>query len=122
MIFWRQYHNGGKGSAPGLGGRWGPIKVLIACGSGIATSQIIEMKVRAVFAKYNVPVQLSHCKISDVAEEEATPDVIICPLNFVDSFTNLASQGVKVVGIKNILSGQEIEAQILEKVIDKNGA
>ena len=46
-------------------------------------------------------------------------DAVFVSQNFVDNFKGAAEKGTKVIGLKNLLSEQEIEEKIIEAGLDK---
>ena len=49
----------------------------------------------------------------------ANYDAVFVSQNFVDNFKSAADKGTKIVGLKNLLSEQEIEEKIKEAGLDK---
>lgn len=95
------------------------LKVIAACGSGMGSSQIIKMKIEKIFKKLGVAVQIEHTSIGIAKSQASQYDVVFCPDNFKDTFNGAAASGTIVIGLKNLLSEQEIEEKIKELVINK---
>jgi len=58
-----------------------------------------------------------HCSVSEGKLQALQYDVVFTARNFVDMFETAAENGVTVIGLKNIMSAQEIEEQMREKGI-----
>ena len=43
------------------------IRVLVACGAGIATSTVVMKKVEDLFARNDMPVEITQIKIAEAA-------------------------------------------------------
>lgn len=95
------------------------LKVIAACGNGMGSSQMIKMKISKVFKKLGVDVQVDHNSVGAAKSAAVNYDAVFVSQNFVSEFKNAADKGVKVVGLKNLLSEQEIEEKIVEAGLDK---
>ncbi|MCI5637193.1 MAG: PTS sugar transporter subunit IIB [Sarcina ventriculi] len=93
------------------------LKVIAACGNGMGSSQIIKMKIEKVFKKLNVPVSIHHTSIGAAKSEASSYDVVFCSEALKSNFARAEANGTIVIGLKNLLSEQEIESKIKEKVI-----
>jgi ascorbate PTS system EIIB component len=88
------------------------LKVVAACGSGMGSSLIIKMKISNVLKKLNIPADVGHTSVSDAIGQANNYDVIFCSDSLVGSFR--ANGKTKIIGLKNLLSEQEMEAKIKE--------
>jgi PTS system ascorbate-specific IIB component len=95
------------------------LKVIAACGNGMGSSQMIKMKISKVFKKLGVDVQVDHNSVGAATSMASNYDAVFVSANFVDQFKNAAAKGTKIVGLKNLLSEQEIEEKIVEAGLDK---
>ena len=95
------------------------LKVIAACGNGMGSSQVIKMKISKVFKKLGVDVQVDHNSVGAATSIASNYDAVFVSLNFVDNFKNAAAKGTKIVGLKNLLSEQEIEEKIIEAGLNK---
>ncbi|ETA80138.1 PTS sugar transporter subunit IIB [Youngiibacter fragilis] len=95
------------------------LKVLAACGSGMGSSQIIKMKIEKVFKKHNIPITIHHCSVSEAKSLLRDYDVVISSLALIDNFKDAEKYNTIVIGLRNLLSEQEIEEKIVEKVINR---
>ena len=95
------------------------LKVIAACGNGMGSSQTIKMKIAKVFKKLGVDVQIDHNSVGAATSMAANYDAVFVSQNFVNNFASAAGKGVKIIGLKNLLSEQEIEEKIVEAGLDK---
>jgi len=88
------------------------LKVIAACGNGMGTSQIIKMKINGVFKRLGVPVDVAHMSVGEAVGQAQNYDVVFCSESLTGTFK--AGSKTKIVGLKNLLSEQEIETKIKE--------
>lgn len=62
--------------------------------------------------------EATHDSISEGRKKAAQYDVVLCPMNFVDFFEDAATQGTKVIGLKNVMSQKEMTAALENCGID----
>lgn len=91
------------------------MKVIVACANGAGTSLMMMNKIKQAFKEldYKGKLDISHCSLSEGKSTGRTADVIFCALNFTKDFDNLKEKGVKIIGMKNILSKDEAKEKIL---------
>lgn len=87
------------------------IKVVVACGSGMGSSQMIKMKVEKVLKKMGVEATLHHTNIGEAKTTAHDYNVIICPENLGSTFDSVKDK-VTVITLKNLLSEKEIEEKL----------
>lgn len=90
------------------------LKIVVACGSGMGSSQIIKMKVSKILKKMNVPAELHHTNIAEAKSTAESYAAIICPENLRDTFDAAEKKGVRIIALKNLLDEKEIEAKLVE--------
>ena len=90
------------------------LKVVVACGCGMGSSQMMKMRAQEVFKKLNVQVSLHHTSIDEASSSASEYDLIIVSEALVRNFKNTKA---KVIGLKNIMSKAEMEQKILESGI-----
>lgn len=88
------------------------MKILVACGNGMGTSQIMKMKAKSVFKKLGVDVKIDHMSMGEAKSRAQNYDVVFCSESLASNF----SEKCTVVGLKNILSEAEMESRLKEKV------
>ncbi|MFM1524059.1 MULTISPECIES: PTS sugar transporter subunit IIB [Helcococcus] len=90
------------------------MKVLVCCANGAGTSLLMEMKVKQAFSDLNIKADVSHTSLSEGKNSSRNFDVVVCSLAFEKNFDDSKNLGVKVIGIKNILSLDEIKTKLVE--------
>lgn len=95
------------------------LKVIAACGSGMGSSQIIKMKIEKIFKKLQIDVQIHHSSISEAKGLASNYDVVFCSEALKSNFDRAATTETIVIGLRNLLSEQEIEQKIIENIVDK---
>ena len=84
------------------------VKILVACANGAGTSLMMKMRVEKATKDLGIQVQtIHHCSLSEGKSAATQYDVVFCPLNFVSMFDDAAKKGVKISGMKNVLSDKE---------------
>lgn len=84
------------------------VKILVACANGAGTSLMMKMRVEKATKDLGIQVQtIHHCSLSEGKSAATQYDVVFCPLNFVSIFDDAAKKGVKICGMKNVLSDKE---------------
>lgn len=91
------------------------LNVLVSCANGAGTSLMAKMTAEKVFKTHNLKIgKIHHCSISEGKGLAPQFDVVFCPLNFVNMFKDAQAKGTKVLGLKNVLSPQEMESKLRE--------
>lgn len=85
-------------------------KILVACGTAIATSTVVARKIEEELAKRDISVQTTQCKASEVRSKVAGHDLVV-------TTTFVSDTGdVPVIQTVSFLTGVGIDADI-EKII-----
>lgn len=88
----------------------GKLKLLVCCGNGAGTSMMIKLNVEKVVKKLDLEVgEIRHCAISEGKSAASQYDIVLCSRNFLNMFQDAEKKGTKIIGLKNIMSVQEIE-------------
>lgn len=88
------------------------LKILTACGQGLGSCQIIKMKLKKVLTNLKINADITSTNVSMGKSTANSYDVIFCGQNLVDSFKSATSSGALVIGLKNLMSEQEIEEKL----------
>lgn len=89
-------------------------KLLVCCGNGAGTSMMIKLNVEKVTKKMGLDVQeIRHCAVSEGKSAASGYDIVLCSKNFVSMFADAEKRGTKIVGLKNVMSANEIEEGLL---------
>ena len=84
-------------------------KVLVICGTGIATSTVVAIKIRDFCALRNIPVEVSQGKVMDIVRGIEGYDLIVATTPIPSKITIPVIQGLP------FLTGIGVEAT-LEKI------
>lgn len=91
------------------------LKVLVSCANGMATSLMMKNTAEKVLKSLEFEnFDISTCALSGCEHTAINYDLIFCPVNFIDMFKEAIEKGVKVIGIKNILSEDEFKQKLEE--------
>jgi len=84
--------------------------VLCCCANGSGTSLMMSMTLDKVIKAqgYTKINKTHHCSISEGKNTSVNYDIVLCPKNFTNMFDMAEKKGVKIVGLKNVMSPQEI--------------
>ncbi len=89
------------------------LKIIVACGSGMGSSQMIKMKVSKVLKKMGIEAHIHHTNIGEAKSTADQYHVVICPENFADSFISVEKKGICVITLQNLLDEKEIESKLV---------
>ncbi len=91
------------------------LRILVACANGAGTSLMMKMRVEKAVKDLGLQVQtIHHCSLSEGKSAATQYDVVFCPLNFVSMFDDAKKKGVKICGMKNVLSDAEAKERFKE--------
>ncbi len=86
-------------------------RILVACGTAIATSTVVARKIEEELDKRNIPVQITQCKASEVKSKVEGHDLVV-------TTTFVSDTGdVPVIRTVSFLTGVGIE-QDIEKIVE----
>ncbi|MDD4371061.1 MAG: PTS sugar transporter subunit IIB [Anaerostipes sp.] len=90
-----------------------PIKVMVACGSGIATSTVAANAIKEIFDEVGIDVNLIKGTVSEIATKADEVDIVFatncyrekisCPIVNVTAFLTGIKREKKVAEIKEII-------------------
>lgn len=95
------------------------LKVIAACGSGMGSSQIIKMKIEKVFKKLDIKVEIHHSSISEAKALASQYQVVFCSEALKNNFDAAAAKGTIIIGLRNLLDEKEMEAKVVELIVNK---
>ena len=95
------------------------LKVIAACGSGMGSSQIIKMKIGKVFKKLGIDVTIQHNSVGEAKSQASSFDVVFCSEVLKSNFKRAEDSGTIIIGLRNILSEQEMEEKVLAQIVNK---
>lgn len=89
------------------------VNILACCANGSGTSLMMAMTLEKVIKKEGWRVgKCEHTSLSEGKNTSVNYDIVLCPQNFTNMFDNAAKRGVKVVGLRNVMSEKEIKEKI----------
>ena len=88
-------------------------KILACCANGSGTSLMMKLTLDKVISTCGFKVEEArHDSIMEGRKVAANYDIVLCPLNFTNMFKDAEAKGVKVVGLKNVMSQKEMTEKI----------
>lgn len=91
------------------------LSFMVCCANGAGSSLMMKMTLQKVLTKLGIrPGRLHHCALSEGKSAAAQYDVVLCAQNFVSMFQDAAKKGTTVIGLRNIMSMQEMEEKLRE--------
>ncbi|MDO4272634.1 MAG: PTS sugar transporter subunit IIB [Eubacteriales bacterium] len=88
---------------------------LVCCANGAGSSLMMKMTMEKVLKKLNLkPAKIHHCALSEGKSAAVQFDVVFCAQNFVNMFKDAEKKGTIVIGLRNIMSMQEMEDKMKE--------
>ena len=89
------------------------ISILACCANGSGTSLMMDMTLERVIKQegWNISKR-HHCSISELKNISVNYDLVLCPQNFIHMFKDAEAKGVKVVGLRNVMSAKEIKEKV----------
>ena len=93
------------------------LKIIVICTNGAGTSLMMKMSVEQALKELNIPVEkIHHCALAEGKSSAYQYDIAFVPLNFIDVFREAEKMGITVIGLRNILSANEVKEKL--KVTD----
>ncbi len=88
---------------------------LVCCANGAGSSLMMKMTMQKVLDKVALkPGKVHHCALSEGKSAAPQYDVVLCAQNFTSMFKDAQKKGTTVVGLRNIMSAQEMEEKLRE--------
>lgn len=85
--------------------------IIIACGSGIATSTMISMRVEELLNNNNIPNEIIQCSINEIDSYEDRGDVIVSSTQLQNEYSIPTVMGI---GFISGIGADEAENKLLE--------
>lgn len=85
--------------------------VLVACGTGIATSTVVAQRVEQLIKEYNLNATVIQCKMSEVASKEKEADLLITTSILPRTFSIPV---IKATGYLTGIDMQKIDKEIVD--------
>jgi PTS system galactitol-specific IIB component len=89
-------------------------RILVACGTGIATSTVAARKIEEKLGERGITVEITQCKASDLAYHLDGQDLVVTTTLIDDA------QGVPILSTVSFLTGIGIDADI-DRIVELLG-
>lgn len=92
------------------------VKVMVACGSGVATSTIAKEAVERIAGSAGVPIQIVKCTLGEVPARQAEVDLVLTTANYRKP---LDKPHMSVFGLVSGVNAAKVEsdlAALLQKI------
>ena len=93
------------------------LNIIAACGNGMGSSLMVKMKIEEVFRELNIPAKVDHMSVGDARSQGNSADVIFVSTALENNLSGIKSD--KVIGLRNLLSKEEILEKVQERGLDK---
>lgn len=91
---------------------------MVCCANGAGSSLMMKMTMQKVLDKAGMkPAKVHHCALSEGKTAASQYDVVFCAQNFANMFKDAEKKGTVVIGLRNIMSAQELEQKMKEQGI-----
>lgn len=87
------------------------VKVLVACGSGVATSTIAQEAVKEIAKAAGVPIQVMKGTIAEVPAKQETVDLVLTTANYRKP---LNKPHMSVFGLVSGIGTDKVKAELAE--------
>jgi PTS system galactitol-specific IIB component len=87
-----------------------PVEILIACGSGIATSSVAAEAIKEVCATASIPIKIHKGQIQDISALEENVDVIMVTMNYRGK---VSKPLIKVFGLISGINDEKVKSEIV---------
>lgn len=94
--------------------------ILCCCANGSGTSLMMNMTLEKVIKAqgYTKVTKTHHCSLSEGKNTSVSYDIVLCPQNFTHMFDAAAAKGVKVIGMRNVMSQKEMTDKLAKCGVD----
>ena len=91
---------------------------LVCCANGAGSSLMMKMTMQKALDKVGIkPGKVHHCALSEGKTAAVQYDVVFCAQNFANMFKDAEKKGTIVIGLRSLMSVQEMEDKMREKGI-----
>lgn len=88
------------------------LKIYIACGSGIATSTVVQEKVKEILKRSGIQASITKGNIAQIPSMDGTVDLILVTSRYTKQ---LKTELLPVFGLISGINEEQIEKQIVAK-------
>ncbi|MDD4507790.1 MAG: PTS sugar transporter subunit IIB [Eubacteriaceae bacterium] len=86
------------------------VKILVACGSGVATSTVAQESVKKICKDAGIPIKVTKGTISEIPNKQNTVDVVMVTTNYRGQIDKPL---IKVFGLISGIGKEKIEQEII---------
>lgn len=91
---------------------------MVCCANGAGSSLMMKMTMEKVLKKLGIKAgRVHHCALSEGKTAASQYNVVFCAQNFTSMFKDAQAKGTIVIGLRNIMSMQEMEEKMRENGI-----
>ena len=94
------------------------LKIILCCGNGLFTSQMIMMNVESVIKKYGVNATAKHDSVGNAQSSLSQYDLLICSTSFEHVFKP-ALKKCDMITLTNVTSKSEVEEKLTAYLKEK---
>lgn len=95
------------------------VKILACCANGSGTSMMMNLTLEKVIKANGYKVaKTHHSSITEGRILAKEYDIVLCPVNFVNMFDKAALSGVRILGLRNVMSQKEMTDKLENCGID----
>ena len=95
------------------------VTILACCANGSGTSIMMSMTLDRVINAQGYKVSKTHhCALSEGRTTAQNYDIVLCPQNFIHMCADAEAKGSKVIGLNNVMSGDEMAEKLENCGID----
>lgn len=94
------------------------LKVMVACGCGMGSSQMMKMRASAILKELNVEATIHHTSVDEAMSTANSYDVVIVSETLLRNFKQ--SDKTILIGLKNLMSKDEMREKLLAANIVDN--
>ena len=85
------------------------IRILVACANGAGSSLMMKMAVEKAMKQLGIKYsEVHHCALAEGVSSARQYDLVLVAQNFLNMYDNAIKQGVRVIGLRNVLSDKEV--------------
>ncbi len=88
------------------------LKVLVACGCGMGSSQMIKQNCITVLNKLGIECTVHHTSIDEAKSTAHDYDLVVVAENFVGSIK--PGKHTTIIGLKSILNKKELKQKLID--------
>lgn len=86
------------------------LNVMVACGCGMGSSQMLKMRAQAVLKELGVEAKIHHTSIDEAKSTASNYDLVIISEGFIRNFK--VGEKTTIIGLKNIMSKVELKEKL----------